>query len=369
MSDDRIYIGTLSGTSIDQIDTVAVCFHDDKFTIHAAQPYPIPSEIRTAILHAQKQPVAIQQIAELDARLGLLFATACTQLIKQAQLDHKQIGAIGLHGQTVVHQASVEPTFSVQLANPNLVVAKTHCPVVADFRRMDMALGGQGAPLACAFHRAFFSDPKETRAIVNVGGIANVTVLVPGQRLCGFDCGPGNILLDRWIDCHLNQAYDDAGQWAAGAQVDKALLATLLNDDLLVNPQHPSLCTSYFSIDWLERKIATHTIKHKDPARVVQSTLVELTAICINKAIQTYSPQNVFLCGGGTRNTYLLERIQAHCKATVNTSQALGIDPQLVESLTFAWLAQQRINHQTIAIHEVTRAQGDTLLGCVYEPG
>ena len=251
MDDGRIYIGSLSGTSMDQIDSVAGTFCNQRIEVLAHQAQAIPTSIRNKILQLQQQPIAATQIGCLDTELGELFATSCQELIKR--LDHQQVAAVGLHGQTIAHNSTIKPTFSIQIGNPNIVAVKTACCVISDFRRMDMALGGQGAPLAGAFHEAFFRQAQETRAIVNIGGIANISILKPQQDTLSFDCGPGNILMDRWTQRHLKKNYDKNGAWAASAHCDDALLTAIRRDALLNKSEYPSLCASEFSEQWLDK--------------------------------------------------------------------------------------------------------------------
>ncbi|MGU9977322.1 MAG: anhydro-N-acetylmuramic acid kinase [Candidatus Oxydemutatoraceae bacterium WSBS_2016_MAG_OTU14] len=354
-----IYIGALSGTSMDQVDAVAGIFHKNQFEIIASHSEPITDDIRNALRHLQQHPNTAQCFAQLDTQLGELFALACEHLIKHHRLSRDEIGAIGLHGQTIIHHA---PSYSMQIGNPCSVAIRTRLPVVTDFRRMDMALGGQGAPLSCAFHETFFSHPKEARAIVNIGGIANVSLLSPQGKTQGFDCGPGNILLDQWIQQRRHQNYDNNGDWASSATYDKDLLQALCDDSLLSDPACPSLCASYFDTQWLQQKCV-----HLYKPDVVQATLAELTAVCIQKALDKHQAHSIFICGGGAKNSHLLNRIHTLCNSHVATTEALGIAPQLVEGLLFAWLAKKRIYKEKIALSHISGAQRDTLLGCIYQ--
>ena len=365
-----LYIGALTGTSADAIDTVAACF-DKEIKIIAQYSDPLPDTTREDVEKLQQGVSSLAQAAKLETAISLGFAGAVKKLIGKCSSHKEKIKAVGLHGQTILHKPCHNPPFTVQLGDPNIVAAETGLAVVADFRRSDIAAGGQGAPLTPLFHHAAFADPRYHRAIVNIGGIANVSILAGNNRPQGFDCGPGNVLINRWIGKRLGRKYDYNGEWAASGHCSEALLEALLKHEFFQRKPPKSTCTSDFSDNWLNRTVAAFT---PDPA-TVQATLTELTAVCINRAIQTYAPntQEIYLCGGGALNTFLTRRITALVQVDaperrVANTERLGVDAKRVEAAAFAWLAQQRFLNRPIDLSSITGARRKILCGTVYLP-
>lgn len=354
-----LYIGLMSGTSLDGVD-VALCHIDDKkCELVASLVYPLPSKLKSDILKTIEVKWGLAWIGELDHRLGLLFGNAVNELLKQESLRENEVQAIGSHGQTLWHQPNGEYPFSLQLGDPNLITALTGIKVVADFRRKDIALGGQGAPLVPAFHQFLFSDIAESVAILNIGGMANITII--GETLLGYDTGCGNVLMDAWIVRHQGKNYDRDGLWAKSGSVQYALLEKMLGDDYFSQPYPKSTGREKFNSKWLEDML----IGYEDVADVdIQRTLLELTAISISNEVLKFQRDILLLCGGGARNIFLVERLQT---LMPNLQILIANDADSLEAMAFAWLAYKRIHGEVVLLKDVTGARENGILGGVYE--
>ena len=353
-----MYIGLMSGTSVDGIDAVIVNFNHQNPELIASHYTAFSPELRQHILSlCRPGENEINRLGELDVLLGKAFADAVKTLLKKTSISPEQIHAIGSHGQTIRHDPARE--FTLQIGDPNIIAAETGITTIADFRRRDIALGGQGAPLVPAFHQAVFSSTAP-RAIVNIGGIANVTLL--SENIIGFDTGPGNTLLDAWAEKNLQQPRDNNGEWARAGRLQSDLLNTLLNDAFFKLPAPKSTGREYFNLAWLEKYLTPYS-----PVDI-QTTLVELTAQSILSAIQPYfSTGEIFICGGGIHNAFLMERLRALGNHyTIESTKTLGIDPDWVEAMAFAWLAKQTMDKAPGNISSVTGAKQTGILGGVY---
>ena len=356
------FIGLMSGTSADAVDGVAVSFDDGAVNIQAIQSDPISPSLREriiAIMHGRDDYLDAQAVLDVD--LSHAFADCAEKLI--AQLDALP-QAIGSHGQTVRHRP--EKGFTVQLGSGAIIAARTGVPTVTDFRSADIALGGQGAPLVPAFHQNIFGSAEEDRAIVNIGGIANVTLLSKNGEVTGFDTGPGNTLLDYWYREHHTGDWDIDGSWSLTGEVDQALLEKLLSDDYFSRPAPKSTGLEYFSYEWLKGRLSGH-----EPPQDIQATLRELTATAIADAITKRLAQvrTVYLCGGGAQNKALKDAVCALMPgARVSNTASLGIDPQWVEACAFAWLARQRLEGKPGNLPSVTGASRAAVLGTLHLP-
>lgn len=364
------YIGLMSGTSVDGIDAALVDFSQPQPTILATHYAPYESGLRQNILSLCKQGEnEIQRLGEQDVQLGMAFAQAVNQLIKKQGLTAKDIAAIGSHGQTIRHMPNHSSRFTLQIGDPNIIAAETGITTIADFRRKDVALGGQGAPLVPAFHQFAFSSSLIDRAIVNIGGIANITLLPHLQPdiVSGYDTGPGNVLLDAWIHLHQQQTHDRHGSWGAQGKIDNALLDCLLADNYFHLAPPKSTGREYFHLEWLQNKLAE--INKKIIPVDVQATLVELTARSILNAIHlSFTTGEILVCGGGVQNTFLMSRLTELAKPAfiVSSTQKYGLDPDWIEAIAFAWLARQTLNRQPGNVPRVTGAKSAALLGGVY---
>ncbi|MFT6985208.1 MAG: anhydro-N-acetylmuramic acid kinase [Psychromonas sp.] len=362
------YIGIMSGTSLDGIDVVIAQRSRSGFKQIAACSPALPEALRLQILKiCQDKQVTLQMLGEVDHQFALACAEAVNQLLKNSNINAQQICAIGSHGQTIFHSPLGKFPFSQQIGDANLIAARTGIPCVADFRRMDMAYGGQGAPLVPAFHHALFSKNGKNRVIVNIGGIANITLLSEDKPLLGYDTGPGNMLMDGWINKVKNQPFDKNADFAKHGKVSSLLLTQLLSDPYFALPAPKSTGREKFNLDWLEQQLTEIDGALLSDADI-QRTLLELSAQTISQQIkQSSAGGDVFVCGGGALNPLLMQRIQSLLPLhTVNDTNALDIDPMFVEAIAFAWLAEQRLLKAPIALKSVTGARQDAILGCVY---
>ncbi|WP_026278572.1 MULTISPECIES: anhydro-N-acetylmuramic acid kinase [unclassified Thioalkalivibrio] len=361
-------IGLMSGTSRDGVDAVLVEI-DDGRTLrtrgHCHLPYPDALEEDLAAA-ATTEALRFEDLGTLDARVGLFLARAVDRLLEATGLQATDIEAIGSHGQTVHHAPGAEPAFTWQIGDPFRIAEATGIDVIAHFRQRDLAAGGEGAPLACAFHADWLGHPTETRAILNLGGIANLTWLEPGQPVRGCDSGPANTLLDGWARRHLGQPYDAGGAWARTGHTDPSLLAQLLEDPYFLRPAPKSTGPEHFSPHWL-RQVGGEQLDRMN-AEDVQATLVELTVDGVRltlESLRAAAPDRVIVCGGGAHNGYLMERLQSRLAGSkVESSERHGIPPQQVEGAAFAWLAYRHLRGEAGNLPEVTGARGPRILGC-----
>ncbi len=360
------YIGLMSGTSMDAVDAALVSFTQDGVKLTASHSHPIPADIHAPLNElVQHGQFDIHRYGELDIKLGQLFAEAANTLLEQNQISHTEIAAIGSHGQTVFHAANHRTPFTLQIGDPNVIAEHTNITTVADFRRRDIAAGGQGAPLVPAFHNKVFRSPHTNRIILNIGGIANITVLPADQNqpVFGFDTGPGNTLMDMWAQKHLNAPYDKHGQWASEGNINSALLQQCLSDNYFALPPPKSTGRELFNLPWLNKQVC------EDSAENIQATLCELTIESIALAIEQYTANRdeLYICGGGARNRYLMNRLKTRLEnIKIATTDTLGIDPDWVEAAAFAWLAQQTLAQLPGNLPEATGASHPVVLGGIY---
>jgi len=366
-----LYIGLISGTSMDGIDAVLVRFENRTPSLLAWLTRAYPTELREQLLAGAVRPeqFTLNDFGRTHAILAREFAAAVTDLLGKAACSADQISAIGSHGQTMLHAPLSEPPFTLQLGDPGALAALTGIPVVADFRSTDLALGGQGAPLMPAFHQFAFSKADEDRAVVNIGGIANLSLLPAGGPTSGFDTGPGNTLLDSWHRSHRGGNFDPSGAWSASGQADAGLLARLLADPYFNASTPKSTGTDYFNRDWLDNALSAldRVIAPVD----VQATLAELTAVSIANALTATKLRQCALavCGGGAHNQDLLRRLQQQLPAwKVATTADWGLGPDWVEAAGFAWLAHERLAGNTSSLPAVTGAQQAISQGGLYLP-
>lgn len=363
-----LYIGLMSGTSMDGIDAAAVEIIDGDFKrIHSHVTRAYPRELRDALMRlALASPtITLAQLADLDAAVADCFAEATNQLLKVAGLDAKEIRALGSHGQTVFHRPEGSSASSLQLGDPNRIAAHTGITTVADFRRRDLAEGGQGAPLAPAFHHALFADATEARCVVNIGGIANVTLLPDCSRehVLGYDTGPGNGLMDEWSQQHLHKTYDTAGHWAESGRLHTELYQALYTDAYFSAPSPKSSGRDYFNLNWVKGRFPA--LLQLEPADV-QRTFCELTAATVAAAAQAGRSQRMLVCGGGSENGFLMQRLRACFGDRVEPTDAHGLDAMHVEAAAFAWLAMRTLSGLSGNLPSVTGARREVVLGGIY---
>jgi anhydro-N-acetylmuramic acid kinase len=367
-----LFLGMISGTSADGIDVALVRFGDSDAEapqLLRARTFPLPAALRDTVLRVSQADalVHLDEFGELDTRLGQAFAAAALELLEEAGVDAAHVRAVGSHGQTLRHRPQGNAPFTLQVGDANCIAEATGIDTVADFRRRDVAAGGQGAPLVPAFHAATLRDAIEDRAVLNIGGIANLTLLPVHGTVRGFDTGPGNGLMDAWCLRHRGQPFDRAGAFAATGRADDLLLARLLAEPWLSLPPPKSTGRDLFHLGWLEARIGAAALTPAD----VQATLARFTARTIAEALRAELPTcaRVLVCGGGVHNPVLLRELSAMLPGvTVESTAEKGLDPDFVEAMAFAWLAREFMARRAGNLAGVTGARGARVLGVLY-PG
>ncbi len=358
---NALYIGVMSGTSLDGVDVVLCEISDTVCTLHASYEHPFPKTLKASVLDALSSACSLHDIGTLNHRLGQLFAEAVTALIHRAAVNPEAIRAIGLHGQTLWHEPKGTFPFTMQLGDGAVVAVKTGIDVVCDFRAKDIALGGQGAPFAPAFHRFLFQNMPASTCILNIGGMANITVL--NDPLLGYDTGPGNVLMDLWISQHHNIAYDKEGAWAQSGNVNKTLLKRCLQTPYFAASAPKSTGRECFNATWLNGLLQQSSIAPED----VQATLLELSVQTIAQELNKHHCKKLLVCGGGVRNHFFMQRLGDVLQGVhISPTDAYGVSSDFMEAMAFAWLAHKRINNEAVALKEVTGARHNTVLGAVY---
>ena len=359
---NELYIGLMSGTSIDGIDAALVDFSQKNPRLIDSHYLPYTTDFRKRILDlCYPGEDEINRLGEVDVLLGKQFANATQNLLQKNQLTAKNIRAIGCHGQTIRHHPARR--FTLQIGDPNIIAAETNITTIADFRRRDIAWGGQGAPLVPAFHQAIFSA-NTNRAIVNIGGIANVTLLPANNKtILGFDTGPGNTLLDAWAEKYLQQPQDHQGKWGSQGVIQQNLLSAMLADSFFQQSPPKSTGREYFNLSWLK----SFSPENYQPVDV-QATLTELTAQSIMHAVKPqFLSGEILICGGGVHNEFLLQRLRKLADHyAIESTEQYGVHPDWVEAMAFAWLAKQTLAGQPGNFTAVTGAKQPSILGGVY---
>lgn len=372
-----IYIGVMTGTSMDGIDIVAASF--EPLQLHATFTIPFEQDLKDELM-ALTLPSdnEIDRMGKADVALAKLIGHGINELIQNNKLDRKKIRAIGSHGQTIRHRP--EDGFTLQIGDPNIITEITQIPVISDFRRRDMAAGGQGAPLVPAFHQSLFQHEQIDRVILNLGGIANVSFLPAGKKdhISGFDTGPANVLMDAWCRLHTGQAYDENGDWAANGSPIRSLLERLYAHEFFSRKPPKSTGREDFNLDWLEGQLAdwrNDELEYEefdDTPENIQATLAKLTVRAIQKAIYRSGMKDgeVYVCGGGAYNSHILEQLRWRLRKhhwSVQTTDVIGLAPTWVESTAFAWLAMRFDQKLSGNLSAVTGASGDRILGTITQ--
>lgn len=359
----ELYIGLMSGTSLDGVDAALVQIGDGELQFLSSGYLPYPEDIRAAALALHKPgPDDLHHASLLSKRIAELYAESVAELLESAGTEARHIKAIGAHGQTVRHNPAAG--YTLQLINPALLAELSGITTVTDFRSRDIAAGGQGAPLVPAFHDAMLRHPSEHRVVLNLGGIANITDLAPGRPTRGFDTGPGNMLLDAWIQQQRGLSYDEDGAWGASGKAREGLLARLLAHPYFQQSPPKSCGREEFNLEWLRT-----CFDGSNAAEDVQASLVELSARSISDAIRTHcgKPEVVLACGGGARNSHLMSALAHNLPGTtVTTTDSAGLDGDSLEAIAFAWLAQRTLHGLSGNLPEVTGAHGERILGAIY---
>lgn len=365
----QLYAGLMSGTSMDGIDAALVEFNGTQINLIASHSHSIPTNLKTKLsrLSLNSEDATIDMLGEADAELGDLFADAINELLLSAGTQASQITGIGSHGQTIRHRPDLPHRFTMQIGDANKISYKTGITTVADFRRKDMAANGEGAPLAPAFHQQVFRSDNENRAVLNIGGISNISYLPKDktQACFGFDCGPGNILMDAWIQRHQQQGFDRNGEWAASSDADKNFVAHLMNDSFIHQLPPKSTGKEHYHLDWLEQQ---GNFKQLGIAQV-QASLCQFTCDSITYAINNHLAElnRLIICGGGAHNVHLMSLLKKQLPhINIESSEAHGIHPDWVEAIAFAWLAKQTLDGKPGNLPDVTGAEFPLVLGAIY---
>ena len=353
----------MSGTSADGIDAVLITTEGEQSELIGSHHRPMPARLRNEILaFRQSGPDELHRLATLDVQLAEEYAAAVLALLEAVPLNAAYVAAIGCHGQTLRHHPEGDTPYTLQIGDPSRLAELTGITVVTDFRSRDMAAGGQGAPLVPAFHRARLVSEGNSTAVVNIGGIANISLVTAGGDVTGWDTGPGNTLMDGWIARHQGKPFDHNGKWAASGAVIAPLLSALLQDPYFAMPAPKSTGPEYFHLDWL----AAH-LNGTEAAADVQRTLAQVTVESLALALTRQPLDVVRVCGGGARNSWLMRRLTDRLGGTaVTTTEAIGVDPEWVEAWAFAWLAEQTLAGLPGNVPAVTGAAGARVLGGIY---
>jgi anhydro-N-acetylmuramic acid kinase len=357
----NIYLGLMSGTSMDGIDAALVDL-DTHQLLHGIT-YPYEPQVKHAVMELITQPtIRLEYFMQTHRQVGELFAQAAMELLHQARCSAQEVQALGSHGQTIVHAPQAHPAYTLQIGCGHTIAARTRITTVADFRTRDVVLGGQGAPLAPLYHQQLFADQSRPYAVLNIGGISNLSCFLDPDQCFGYDVGPGNQLLDAWIQRCLGHSFDRNGAWGASGQVIPSLVDALMQDPYFQQPYPKSLDKSYFSLDKL-LNIITPSMKPED----VQASLVAVTVNAIVQAMSQWPHMTqLWVCGGGVHHQDLMNQLQQRLQPIpVQSTQSLGYHPDFIEAMMCAWLAQQCIQHQSLPLSSITGGQ-PTILGAVY---
>jgi anhydro-N-acetylmuramic acid kinase len=369
---EGLFLGLISGTSMDGVDAALAHFHGRELRTEATVTRPYSRSLRSRLQYAIQPDakLSLHEFATLDIEIGQHFADTALALLEGCGIGVEQVAAIGSHGQTLRHHASGPAPYSLQLGSPATIAATTGITTIADFRSLDVAMGGQGAPLVPPFHAWCFGAADESRAVVNIGGIANISLLPKGSDIVtvGFDTGPGNCLMDDWIQLVRGMHYDRDGAWAASGVVIDDLLKRWLADPYFDQAPPKSTGREYFNRDFIERQLVESGAAGH-PAQDIQSTLCELSVETIARALDDINDlTTVLICGGGTHNACLVERLRRRLPGfKLENTANFGVDPDYVEACAFAWLASRRLTGQPVTLTSSARQRG-LLLGAVYEP-
>ncbi|MHA2939572.1 anhydro-N-acetylmuramic acid kinase [Vibrio sp. RC27] len=371
MNEPEYYIGVMSGTSLDGVDVALVECQQSSSRLITHYCHPMPDSLKQQVTKISTgQALSIKTFGELDHQLGQLFADAVLALLAlpECTIEHTKIRAIGNHGQTVFHQPEGETPFTLQLGDANIIAARTGIETIADFRRKDMAFGGQGAPLVPAFHQTLFESNDSSLIVLNIGGIANISVFAPDGKVVGYDTGPGNGLIDSWCSHHTGDRFDCGGKWAQQGKVNPAFLSLMLSDPFFSKPAPKSTGREYFHLDWIVNQLSQSD--EKMALQDVQRTLTELTISSIVAEVVSHqagpSPQ-LLVCGGGVQNPLIMQQLKQQLPAwQVMTTSQLGIDADFMEAMAFAWLAYRRVHNLPSNLPLVTGASKAVSLGVIY---
>jgi anhydro-N-acetylmuramic acid kinase len=368
---EGLYIGLMSGTSMDGVDAALVRITDTSISLIGYHEEAYTSELKSALeAVVGTNTIDLETFGSLHIAVGKAFAAVTQALLKSLNITPEHIVAIGSHGQTLLHRPNLANPFSLQIGDPAVIAYQTGITTVADFRAKDLAAGGQGAPLVPAFHRFAFDRGYSEHAVLNIGGIANLTLFTSIGETLGFDTGPGNTLMDRWIQTHSGKSYDTDGAWARSGNVCPALLESLLSDQYFSLAGPKSSGRDYFNLEWLAR-YQDKTLGLPISPADIQATLAELTACSVTRSLKSALPhcKQLAICGGGVKNSYLLDRIRTQLSGIeIVSTEQLGIPASAVEACAFAWLAARRLSDEPGNLPSVTGAARSLVLGGIHHP-
>jgi len=364
----NIYIGLMSGTSADSIDCAVLDLSSKKIKVIGCKNFEIPKDLKADIIDSsQSKELEQVLIDDLDFKMAEVLVDCVKEAIADFNINFKDIKAIGSHGQTIKHQPKSKVPFSLQVGDPQKISNDLKIETIGNFRNDDIQSGGEGAPLTPIFHETVFASDKKRKAIVNIGGITNITVL-DYPEVIGFDTGPGNCLMDCWSRVNKIGNYDDKGTWAASGMINQSLLEIMMNDSYFSRQYPKSTGPDYFNHEWIKGKLLQSSLEISP--QDVQATLLQVTVLSLMNSINSLqlSDQNIYLCGGGIHNELLCKEINKNCKTEVKTTAELGIDPDYLEAICFAWLAKQRIDKKSFNLNRITGSKGKVYLGRIYKP-
>jgi len=364
----EIYVGLMSGTSVDSIDCATLDLSSEEIKVLSCKNFEIPKDLKKDIIHSsQSEKIEQELIDDLDFRMAEVLVESVKEIISDSDIEVKDIKAIGSHGQTIKHEPRSETPYTLQIGDPQKISNDLNITTVGNYRHDDIEAGGEGAPLTPVFHNTVFGSDRKKKAIVNIGGITNITALNYPEMI-GFDTGPGNCLMDCWSRIHNVGNYDDRGSWASSGTVNQSLLGVMMKDEYFSRKHPKSTGPDYFSHEWIQKNLLK--LSKEIPAEDVQATLAQVTVVSLIESINSLnlSEESIYLCGGGVHNDFLCGEINKQSKKRVSTTFELGIDPDYVEAICFGWLAKQRIENKSFNLSEITGSKGEVYLGKIYEP-
>ncbi len=363
-----IYIGLMSGTSADSIDCATMDLSSEEIKVLSCNNFEIPKDLRADIIKFSQSEIIEQgSIDDLNFRMAEVLVDSVKEIITDSNIEVENIKAIGSHGQTIKHEPRSETPYSLQIGDPQKISIDLNLTTVGNFRHDDIEAGGEGAPLTPIFHNAVFGGDRKKKAIVNIGGITNITAL-NYPDLIGFDTGPGNCLMDCWSRINNIGNYDEKGSWASSGTVNQTLLKAMMEDEYFSRKYPKSTGPDYFNHEWIKKNLLK--LSKEIPTEDVQATLLQVTVFSLIESINflNLSNENIYLCGGGVHNDFLCSEINKQNQGKVGTTLELGIDPDYLEAICFGWLAKQRIENKSFNLSKITGSEGEVYLGIIYEP-
>ena len=365
----EFFIGLMSGTSADSIDAALIDFSKNEIRSLGTYSHPIPEEIKNSIYESvNSENLETKNLTQLDIKLGEIFSEAVNEILIQEGISSKSIKAIGSHGQTIKHSPDSSEPFSLQIGNAQILANSTGIKTVSNFRSDDILAGGQGAPITPVFNENVFISERKT-VIINLGGIANITILGPKISTLGYDTGPANCLLDSWARKNRIGSYDEGGNWALSGTINKNLLSLMLENNYFKKPYPKSTGPDFFNLEWVESIVKTS--QETPSSENLQATLLELTVQSLNIQLIGLGIQeddDVFFCGGGIHNRFLMKRIKEVTGLGSRTTSEIGVDPDYLEAISFAWFAYQRIQERKFDLSKITGSKAEVFLGVITEP-